>query len=97
MNHIESLVGEAKKLEQRARNLRKAAALISGRKSERKNVTTKKKKHRMEELVALLKEKKTLRIFEIHRDLGVAKPTIYLWLKKKDVFDNKSGVISLKS
>lgn len=93
MDHVKSLLEEAAELEGRAVKLREAARLIGG--------TTGRKTRKihlggMKKLISILKKDKTIKISDISKRTGAAKPTVYTWLKKKDIFTRKDGIIGLK-
>jgi hypothetical protein len=100
MNYtVEGLLKEAAKLESGAKTLREAAALISGMGILTDRKTTKRQLRKRvdpQALVEILKERKEMQIFEIVNILGVAKPTIYSWIKKTGLFENNGGAVTIK-
>lgn len=92
MKAIQGLIEEASRHENIAQKLREAAALI-GIPAEKKRHTHRRS---MDELVKLLKKEKTMRVSKIVEKMGVAKPTIYSWLRKNEIFTNNEGEVSLK-
>lgn len=91
-----SLREQAKRLEQAAKKLKDAAAILEGLEGEVPE--NGQKKGKLGILPDVLKQNGSLSVAEIHEKLKVSRGAIYVWLKKhSDIVDTENGRVILKA